>query len=131
MENQLKRHRSKRSRGPACLQANSQALGELIWAGRNTNTLFMEIRPISRQSSCFEEASTGLAIRTFCSALSSNLALFLYGRNRINNEVLLGKRGELLAKLSAAPHAQAPGGPALHVVAKVFGVLTKCLPAFC
>lgn len=63
MENRLKRHRSKHSRGPVCLQANSQALGKLIWAEWNTNTLFMEIRPISRQSLWFKEPSAGLARR--------------------------------------------------------------------
>lgn len=89
MENQLKRHRSKRSRGPVCLRANSQALGKLIWAEWNTNTLFMEIRPINRQSSRFKEPSAGLAIKVFCSPLSSSLAAFLSGKTRDDKKVLL------------------------------------------
>lgn len=135
MENQLKRQRSKRSGGPACLQANSQALGKLIWAEWNTNTLFMEIRPINRQSSCFKEASTGLAIRTFCSTLSSSLDLFLHGRNRFNNEVLLGKRGELLAKHSAAKCCSSSSGSrmALHCICwpRRLECWQNVCPAFC
>lgn len=89
MENQLKRHRSKHSRGPVCLRANSQALGKLIWAEWNTNTLFMEIRPINKQSSWFKEPSTGLAIKVLCSSLSSSPATFLSGKTRADKKVLL------------------------------------------
>lgn len=89
MKDQLKRQRSKRSRGPVCLRANSQALGELIWAEWNTNTLFMEIRPIKRQSSQFKEPSAGLTIKVFCSPLSSSLATFLSGKTRADKKVLL------------------------------------------
>lgn len=49
----------------------------------------MEIRPINRQSSWFKETSAGLAIKVFCSPLSSSLATFLSGKTRADKRMLL------------------------------------------
>lgn len=68
--------------GRVCLWANSQALGKLIWAEWNTNTLFIEIRPINKQSSRFKEPSAGLAIEVFCSPLSSSLPTVLFSEKQ-------------------------------------------------